>query len=78
MRELKEINAEKTLQKLAAKKGVTVEDVRRQISLAMLVGMCDPDPNIQAYWHSIPHTGDIPTPEEIIVFLSNEVNNRRK
>lgn len=71
-------DAKRAFQRIAAKEGVSVEEVRKQIKLAMLTGMCNPDPKVQAYWKQIPHKGDVPTPEEVVVFLTKEVKNRRK
>lgn len=68
--------AENALKKIAAREGKTVSQITKDISMALLVGMCSPDPNVQAYWKRIPCEGDIPTVEEVIIFLSEEVKGK--
>lgn len=62
-------NADEIFKQIAKQHHITVEEVKRQIGFAMLAGMCNPDPNIRAYWEKVPHKGDIPTPEELILYL---------
>ena len=64
--------------RLAERDGVTVEHVRSQMKIAMLHGMCNPDPKIKAYWRSIPYEGDVPTPEELIIYITEQAIRRRK
>jgi len=67
------IDAEAALQKVAMKNHTTVEEVRKEIKLAMLAGMCNPDPAVQAKWKEIPHKGEVPTPEEMIAHLAGKL-----
>ena len=64
--------AENALRKIAKREGKSVAEVRKEIKKAMLIGMCSQDPNVQAYWRRVPHEGEVPTPEEVIIFLSEE------
>lgn len=69
----KKVDAEEAFRQLAKRRGVSVEEVRKQIELAIQVGLMNPDPNVQLYWTKIPHKGSVPTPEEVVVFLAEEV-----
>lgn len=66
----KNFNAERAIQELAIREGKTVEYIRSQMKLAMLSGLCNPDPKVQENWKRIPCKGEVPTPEEIITFLA--------
>jgi hypothetical protein len=37
----------------------------------MLNGLVSDDPRVKAYWQSIPHEGEIPTPEEFIAYTAD-------
>ena len=63
------MSAEQALQEVARQNNTTVEEVRKEIKLAMLVGLCNPDPNVQAMWKEVPCAGDVPTPEELIDYM---------
>jgi len=65
--------AEKTIQRIAEREGVPVEHVRQQIRIAMLTGLCSTDPELKAFWDSVPHEADIPTPEELITYISRKI-----
>lgn len=73
----KKINAGRALEEIARKNGVSVEEVRGQITLAILAGMRDPSPSVQAYWRRIPAAREIPTPEEVIAFMAKEVAKKQ-
>ena len=64
------LSAEQALQAVAQQNGTTVDEVKKEIALAILAGMSNPDPAVQARWKNIPHVGDVPTPEEMITFIS--------
>ncbi|MDO4540316.1 MAG: hypothetical protein Q4B48_04355, partial [Syntrophomonadaceae bacterium] len=51
-------------------RGKPISEVRNEIHKALLIGMRSQDASVQAYWLRIPHEGDIPTPEEVILFLA--------
>lgn len=52
--------------------GNTVEEVRKEIRLAMIAAMCNPDPAVQKRWREIPHTGDTITPEDLITYIAKQ------
>ena len=60
----KKINADAALLEVARRHHTTVEEVRKEIRLAMIAAMCNPDPAVQKRWREIPHTGDTITPED--------------
>ena len=70
----KRIDAEKAIRIIAMKNGVTVEEVRKQIKLAMLAGLCSQDPAVQARWKKVPCKGEVPTPEELIAYIATHVD----
>lgn len=69
----RKINAKEALRKVALANNTTVEEVKREIMIAMDAAMENPDPAIQAMWRTIPHEGEKPTPEEFITFVASMV-----
>ena len=65
--------AEQVIRTVAAQHHTTVEAVRLEMKQAMLAGLLNPDPEIQATWKSIPCAGEVPTPEELIVWAANKL-----
>ena len=74
----KRISAEEALQDVALRHNTTVEEVRKEIKLAMLAGLCNTDPSVQAKWKEIPCAGEVPTPEELIAYIANRANGSNK
>jgi len=77
MRKKKPINkyekqraAENAIRKIAEREGVTVESVKKHMQIAMINGLCSTNPKVKAFWDSIPHEKEIPTPEEFITYVS--------
>ena len=68
----KKINADAALLEVARRHHTTVEEVRKEIRLAMIAAMCDPDPAVQKRWCEIPHTGDTITPEDLITYIAKQ------
>ena len=66
--------AKKALKKLAKQKGISEKEVRREIEIAIEEAMKSPEPQEQAFWKSIPHKGEQPTPEEVIAYIAEMVN----
>ena len=63
------ISAEQALQMVAIRNGMTVEEVRKEIKLAILAGLCNTASAVQAKWKEVPCAGDVPTPEELITYI---------
>ena len=70
----KRMTAEQALQQVAMRNHTTVEEVRKQIQIAMLYGLCNNDPAVKEKWNEIPHAGEVPTPEELISHLAEKVS----
>ncbi len=70
----KKIDAERAIQLIALREEKSVDYVRSQIKVAMLAGICSPDPAIQDRWKKIPCKGEVPTPEEVILYIANHVD----
>ena len=67
------ISADQALQEVALQNHTTVEEVRKEIKLAMLAGLCNPDPSVQKRWKEIPCAGEVPTPEELITYIAGRI-----
>ena len=66
------IDAEAALREVARKNHTTLEEVRKEIRLAMIAAMCDPDPAIQRVWREIPCAGATLTPEDLITYIAKQ------
>ena len=51
----KNISADTALLEVARRHNTTVDEVRKEIRIAMAVAMCSPDPDVQKRWREIPH-----------------------
>lgn len=60
---------EHLFERLAREKNITVEEMRTIISARIKKGMSDPDPEKRKQWERIPHSGDIPTPDEWLCYV---------
>lgn len=58
------------LEKVAAFNGVSVEEVRREIGLAIMEGMANPDPEAQANWAEMETDRGLLSPEDVIAHLA--------
>jgi hypothetical protein len=50
-----------------------LQEVRREIEIAIEIGMSSSNPNVQRKWNQIPCRGEKPTPDELIRYLSQKV-----
>lgn len=62
------IRAEAALLEVARRHHTTVEEVRREIRLAM--AMCNSDPAVRKIWGEIPCDGNVLTPEDLITYAA--------
>lgn len=67
---MKKIDVEEAIRKTAAKEGLAVEEIRKEMKKAILMGLCSQDPATRERWKKIPCKGDVPTPEELIEYIS--------
>ena len=70
---MKRIDAEEAIRKTAAKEGLAVEEIRKEIEKAILVGLRSQDPAIRERWKKIPCKSDVPTPEELIQYMAENM-----
>ena len=70
--ERKHIDADAALREVARKNHITVDEVRKEIQLAMIAAMCDSGPAIQRVWREIPCTGAALTPEDLITYIAKQ------
>lgn len=70
MDKLKMKIAEDAIRKIAADSGESVESVRRNIQIAMVNGLASTDADVQRFWQSVPREGELPTPEDLILYIA--------
>ena len=56
-------------ERIASEHNTTVEEVRREMEIAIRAGVNNPDPKVKGQWAKIPCKGDIPTPDELITYV---------
>jgi len=70
---MKKLKATTAIEKVARQNGVGVDEVRREIELAIGIGMASSEASERAYWDEIPRRGERPTPEEVIDYMAEKV-----
>lgn len=65
----------KAMEQVAAKNGVSVAEVRKEIAIAIDEAFSNADPDVQARLAKISRTGDRPTPEEFIVYMAEKIKS---
>lgn len=73
MKKMTKEKAEQIYKQVALKNNTTVQEVKKEIKLAMLAARNNPDPEVQKKWAAIPHDDEDITPEELLIFLSGEL-----
>ena len=68
--------AVKAFKKIATREGVSVAEVRKEIQKAIDIGLASPDPAVQEQWSKMPHRGEKPTPEEVVVYLAKRAKSK--
>lgn len=63
---------ERVLERIAMDNHTTIEEVRKEMIIAMKDGQSCPDPVVRARWARIPKKGNELTLEEFVEFLLNE------
>ena len=67
--------AKRAIQQMAQENHVTVEEARREMQDALEEAMNNPDPAVQARWKEIPCAGEVPTVEEVILWVGNQLKD---
>lgn len=73
------MNLERIYNKIAKDHGVSAGEVRQAIQAAVIDAYTNPPDDsgaVKAYQKRIPCKGGIPTPEELITYLSSELAGR--
>lgn len=70
--------AKKSIEQTARKHGVTVNEVKKEINIAMLNGLVSNDPQIKAFWTDVPCAGEYPTPEELVAYVADMVKRKKR
>ena len=65
--------AEAAIRAIAAKNGITEEEVRKEMSIAIESGYNNPDPAVQAYRRGTPFQSRKPSLEEFLVWWAAQV-----
>ena len=66
----------RAIKKIAKKEGVSPEFVYAEIKKAITIGYNNLDPVVQAYWRKICPDGRMPTPEEYIEIIANDIKSK--
>lgn len=67
----------KSLDAIAKKEGISAEEVKDEIALAISYALKSNDPNVQNFWKNIPCEGNSPTVEEIIDYIATELSKQK-
>ncbi len=67
-------NEEYLFERLARERNITVEEMRAIISARIEKGWNDPDPEKRAQWRRISCAGDMPTPDEWLRYVIEQIN----
>jgi hypothetical protein len=65
------------LKAIAKKEGISEDDVRNEIALAVSLALKSNDSHIQAFWRDIPCDGEAPTIEEIIDYIATQISTQK-
>lgn len=68
--------AESAIKKIAERDGVSTEYVRKHMQIAMINGLCSTDPKVKAFWAAVPRENEVPTPEELIIYISETLKRK--
>ncbi len=69
--------ATNALNEVARNHGITLDEVRKEIDDAIAEARSCPDPIVQAKWKEIPCAGEVPTAEEVMVYVLEKMGQTR-
>ena len=69
---------ENSLKKIAASEGITPEEVRQEIALAISYALKSDEPNAQNFWKNIPCENNVPTVDEVVEYLAIQISEQQK
>ena len=65
--------AEAAIRAIATKHGITEDEVRKEMTIAIESGYNNPDPAVRAYWQNTPFHSRKPSPEEFLVWCAAQM-----
>ena len=71
-----EINYSEIIQKIAEQDGVSEEEVCEKMKLAISIGFNNLDPRVQEFWRRVAPDGEMPTPEQFIKIIANDLTKK--
>jgi hypothetical protein len=71
-------SAHENMEKIAKSEGITTDEVRQEIALAISYALKSDDPKVQNFWKVIPCEGDAPTVDEMIDYIATQLIKERK
>ncbi len=66
------------LEKIAKSEGITTDEIRQEIALAISYALKSDDSKVQNFWKDIPCEGDTPTVDEVIDYIATQLIKERK
>ena len=66
------------LEKIAKSEGITTDEVRNEIAVAISYALKSDDPKVQNFWRNIPCEGATPTVDEVINYIATQLANQNK
>ena len=66
------------LEQVAQNNGTTIEVVREEIKAAIAEAMKSDDQAVRDQWRFVPCSGEVPTPEEFIMYVANRVGRKQE
>jgi len=75
---MKRSNYKKALRKLAKKHGLPVDEISRDIDIAIKEAQAHPDIAVQSRWADIPSKDPMPTSEETMKYLAKKFSKYYK
>lgn len=67
--------ANRAVKEIAEKENISVDEVRREMQLAIAEGLQSADPAVREMWKTIPCKGETPEPEEVIAWVAEMVRS---
>lgn len=78
MKNYETVKAKKAMKTIAEAKNISIEEVHGEIKAAIAEGMSSSDPAIQEMWRNMSCKGDVPEPEEVIAWVTEQVKGRMR
>ena len=69
---------ERSFEKIAKSEGITTDEVRNEIAVAISYALKSDDPKVQNFWRNIPCEGATPTVDEVINYIATQLAKQNK